>query len=127
MSLDLPTQIKAALEPITELGGRIGLDDKAEDEVYPNVTMVPDVSSLPGLTGDQRTMAYARTCQVDLWQAREDEDDDLMWAVHNALDGLKLTGTGLRLKMVQWARLGDPDFGVIHHAFTMVANTLTPA
>ena len=125
MSLELPTQIKAALEPIPELGGRIGLDDKAEDELYPNVTMVPDVNVLPGLVGDSVTLAHSRTCQVDLWQEREDEDDDLMWAVHNAVDGLKLTGTGLRLKVTQWARLVDPDYGVIHHAFTLVATTLT--
>jgi hypothetical protein len=124
------TDIKAALMPITALGGRIGLTDKREDEEYPNVSMVPDVTVAPGLRGDQRTLASIHQGQVDLWQASEDEDDDLRDAVLAAIDGLKMTASAglLRLQVTSWTRLDDPDFDVVHHAITysMAALTLTP-
>lgn len=126
MTRQIPTDIKAALVGIPALGGRIALDAKRENEVYPNVTMVPDVSATPALKGDQRTLARNRQGQVDLWQTRVDEDDALLSAVVAAIDGLAMTRSAglLRLQVADWQRLVDPDFDVIHHAITFTIAAL---
>jgi hypothetical protein len=130
MTLQAPTDIKAALAGITALGGRIALDEKRENETYPNVTMVPDISVVPALRGDQHTIGRSHQGQVDLWQTVADEDDALLAAVVAAIDGLKMTPDSglLRVQVTQWVRLQDPDFDVIHHAITysMAALQLAP-
>lgn len=128
MTLQIPTDIKAALLPIEALGGRIGLDVKRENETYPNVTMVPDVSVTPALRGDQRTLARLHSGQVDLWQETADEDDDLLANVLAVLDGISLTREAglLRLQITGWQRLVDPDYEVIHHAITYSLAALVP-
>ena len=129
MTLQIPTDIKAALEGVTALGGRIGLDTKRENETYPNVTMVPNVSVNPALRGDQRTLARSHQGQVDLWQATADEDDALLEDVLAVLDGISMTRSAglLRLQIAGWQRLVDPDYEVIHHAITYTVAALTPA
>lgn len=105
---------------------------KAWSDFVPDKTPLPytalliDISEVPILQGDGKTNAVERLGQVDLYEARATEDGTLRRVVYDALDGAAVEAmTRLRVRSV--TRVPDPNFQIVHRAFTIAAVTRTSA
>lgn len=117
--------VKALLDPI--LGGRVYRDEHPEDPnvAWPYANVRDDVSRNPAVRGDQRTVAWTRLVQVDVWQRAEAEDDGLLDTVLAALDGAEPPGRDLLIQVDASQRLYEPEARIVHHAVTLRVATLT--
>jgi len=104
------------------VGDRVYRDEAPEfpdgGPTLPFITIQPDLSRSAGLSGDGRTVATSELFQVDLWQAQDAEDDNLIGAVIDALDSVQLPAPHVRARVNSTVRLVEPG-GIIHYAVTV--------
>lgn len=104
-------------------------DDRVFDEKAPDGTPLPfavfidDISTTPALRGDARTLAWRTEFQVDVWQAYEDENGEVVEETVDALDGKRLGGK-FRLSVVSTHRVPESEDGLVHHAITCSVHRL---
>lgn len=118
MATTWPGTVKELVAGIAALDGRVYREGHdLEGATLPYLTVFDPVSETPGLRGDATTLGRFRDTQVDLWQDVTAEDDTLVAAVRDALDGAKAMGA--RVTVTQTIRVPEPvDSGLAHHAFT---------
>lgn len=110
------SSVVALLDPL--FTNRVSADNEPRGGMtFPYVLVFDHVSENPALRGDERTMAWRRTLQVDLFQTMAAESATLLDQVLGALDGAKITGAW-RLRVVGSTRTPDPDPAVVHHVVT---------
>lgn len=116
--------LKAAVDPF--VGNRVYRDnvpDLPAGITFPCSSILEDVARARALTGDGRTMAMREVWQVDLWQTEDTEDDSLLPAVIDAIDGLALAAPKLRVQVDGVQRLVDEE-KIVHHAITVRTTSL---
>lgn len=115
------TGLKALLDPVEGLTAVFRAGEHLDEAEFPYATILDPLGSAPALSGDGRTLGRRRLAQVDLWQDRAGEDDDLLETVVSALDGAKAAGERFRYKVDDVALVDDSeaDPDVIHHALTV--------
>lgn len=88
----------AVLAPLFD--GRFWKADEVPDDAeYPFGSLALDTfPSTATLLGDARTTAYARSCQVSVWQLIGQDSDSLPKSARSALNGLRLDRAEGRLR-----------------------------
>lgn len=119
-----PGTVKELTAAVDVLGGRVFREgDDVEGAEFPYLTVLDPVLEQPGLRGDASTLGRNRQIDVNVWQARADEDDALVDAVRDALDGAKANGG--RLTVIQTVRVPQPPAEpVTHHTCTVRAGVV---
>lgn len=104
------------LDPV--FNGRVYADVTARGGLgYPCAGVIDHVTQSPAIKGDGRALARRRTVQVDVWQLAEEEDAEVVRAVEESLDGVRIEGA-YAVAVQSSARVYDPDPKVVHHALT---------
>jgi hypothetical protein len=104
------------LDPV--FNGRVYADEVARGGMdYPYAGVIDHVTEAVAMKGGGRVMAWRRLVQVDVWQRTGTEDPDLLTAVVDALDGVRVEGA-YAVAVQSSLRTTDPDPGVVHHAVT---------
>jgi len=101
---------------------RVWADEAPEKATLPYVTIYDAVATGPQLQGDQRSLMLVRTVQVDLWEDKGKEHQDVARRVVSALDGAKLGlngATTTRLSLDDTQRFSERDTNIVHRAFTL--------
>lgn len=121
---DIRTLLVAAAVP--GIAERWFRDRAPDSEPLPYGTVVPDISRVPTIRGDGRTLRWRRLVQVDLWQQRpspqsgEVEDLTLVEYVVSALDGVRIPSlSATRLYVQSATRLLEEELELVHHALTV--------
>lgn len=117
--MTLLAEVKALLDPIEDLAAVYRAGWTPEGAALPYATILDPISNGVALQGDARTLARRRLLQVDIWQERASEDDDLIDQAVAALDSTPVPSGG-RLRVLDSVLVqdeGDPD--VVHHALTI--------
>lgn len=122
---------KAIRDAVVAWGGvgqRVYRDQAPEDATHPLVAFNEEVNNAAAMRGDgARPMAYRRMAQVDLFQIRGDEDDELRKDLEAILDGVTLTGSDhkvLGCTVSDTQRLVETTDGIVHHAMTLIISYL---
>lgn len=122
---------------IAGLGGaspRVARDRAGDSAVYPLLTFVDPISSVPVLSGNGQTMARTRRVQFDLWQNRASEDYSLVSDLVKALDGKQFSGTFadtgdgakvLRTRVADFRRVYDPMPDLVHHVIDVMVTHMS--
>jgi hypothetical protein len=131
-SLSIAGAVKAlivASDDVPFVGGNVYRWNAPDAAVEPYVVLIPDMADPPSLKGDQKVLARTRMLQVDLWETYDAEDDDLLMALCQLLDGVKLTcGTDvLRCRVNDSVKLPDDEHRQVHSAITLHVTYLTGA
>jgi len=116
----LVADLKAILEALGSLTDVYRQDWTPDDAVAPYATILDPISEAQALSGDSRTQGWRRLAQVDIWQARDAEDDSLVDAVVDAIDGAEAT-SGLRLRVQSTVKVPSEveEDTWVHHAVTV--------
>lgn len=105
------------------VSGRVFRDRAPDGCTFPYVTFTDPLSLVPDLSGDGAVLMRERQVSFDLWQKVREEDDQLLVALADAVDGVWVDlGDGrkaVRTRMTSLQRLSDPDALVVHHALTL--------
>lgn len=111
--------LKTALDPL--VADAVYRDDAPDEAALPYVVLLDDIDDGVSLRGDGVALGWAKLVQVDVWQASDAEDDTLVPAVIDALDGLALDRTAgrLRCRVESSARVPEPEVGFVHQAITV--------
>lgn len=115
----------ATLDTIPGLGQKNYSDQAPEGAVLPYTVTLFDISEVPVLRGDGKTLAVTRLSQTDLWEARDAEDEVLRKAIWATLDGIELLDT-FKLMVRSVIRVPDPNYNLTHRAFTVAATQRLP-
>lgn len=100
-------------------------DTPPEGVPYPFVVVSVDVNITPIMGGDAETIATRRLVQVSLWQELDNEDEVLGQNLYDLMDGYQVTGGGgMRLRVTNVIRYGDPDYPLIHRVFDVSVASL---
>lgn len=124
--MSVRSEIIRILDTVGILGRRNYADARPEGEPLPHTVVLDGISQAPALLGDNRTMAWRRIGQVDLWEDAAVASQDTQDAVVNALDGAVLAGA-FRLRVASADRVYDPDARWAHTAITLEAVRLRSA
>lgn len=91
-----------------------------DDATFPYGSFLDPIGDGIALSGDARTLARRRLIQLDVYQAEETEDDDLVGLVMAAIDGQRTAG-GLRARVIDVLLVPGPETeeDVVHHAITV--------
>jgi hypothetical protein len=118
--MSVRSEIIRLLDTVSILGGRNYADTRPEGEPLPHTVMLDGISQAPALIGDNRTMAWRRIGQVDLWEDAAAASQSTQDAVVNALDGAAVAGS-FRLRVASADRVYDPNTRWAHTAITLEA------
>lgn len=118
--MSVRSELIRILDTVSILGGRNYADARPEGEPLPHCVVLDGISQAPALMGDNKTLAWRRMGQVDLWEDAAVASQSTQDAVVNALDGAAVAGS-FRVRVASADRVYDPDARWAHTAITLEA------
>lgn len=114
--MSIRSEVVRLLDPV--FNGRVYGDQVARGGLaYPYAGVLDHVTEAAAVKGDGRVLAWRRMVQVDVWQRAGEEDPNLLTAVVDAVDGVRVEGA-YAVAVQSSTRTMDPDPDVVHHAIT---------
>lgn len=112
-------EVKALLDEVEGITAVYRRAWVPEDAQFPYASFLDPVSVSVGLAGDARTLKRRTLIQVDLWQKEAEEDDGLLDAVMDAIDGASITSGRVRVQDATLVPEESADSDIVHHALTV--------
>lgn len=112
--MSVRSEMRTLIKPLFD--GRV-YADRLDGQPRPAAVIRDDISRAPALIGDGRSQYWRQLEQVDVWQDASTENASLVDDVLDTLDGARIVGRRLRVRLV--VRVPDPDANLVHTAITV--------
>jgi hypothetical protein len=115
--------VRAAVVASGIVNARVFRDAAPDGVTFPYCTYLDPLSTIPRTLGDGVVLTRETQVQWSLWQRVRDEDDTLVPALVDAIEGAALvndSGRKLwRARVSSVIRIPDPESQYVHHALTV--------